>query len=475
MKNVPPIKLVFLSSLLVACSPLPLPSESDLSLPNVTRNGTKVVDTCRDLAQFKWWKKMHDPSLNRLMTEALVNNNQLKTAQQNVLQAQATLQQARFAWLPTLNANANGFVGGGWNTSFKPEGALAQSPLLAKTGNLQFHGYYSGFVPNYSLNILANISNNQFAKASLEMQKAEYLSARLSVISQVAGSYFMLLGQQAQLREQQQLVDDLKHLRHLEYIRYRDGASDLSTVSTLDRQIVDNEASLYSIKNSLSQVENAIQVLLNRHPGPLMHHGRIGALSVRGLIPANIPSSVLKNRPDIIMALDNLKMSKANVGIAYANFFPTISLTSLIGGSSIELTHLLSLSTGLWVVEAAASVPILNGSSYAQIKAAKAGYSATYYTYVQALKSAFADVDNRLTNQQRMNEIYDYKLKALKAAEQTYGLALARYKAGTRDYRDVVNAKVTVDQARLDLNSAKMQQLDSLVEVYQALAGGTEA
>ena len=222
----------------------------------------------------------------------------------------------------------------------------------------------------------------------------------------------------------------------------------------------------------MSQVENAIQILLNRDPGPLMTQGSMNALYAHGLIPAHISSAVLKHRPDIIMALENLKMSEANVGIAYANFFPTISLTGLLGGASVELSHLLALSTGLWVAEAAASVPILSGSSYAQIKAAKAGYSATYYSYVQALKSAFADVDNSLTNQQRMNDIYDCKLKALQAAQQIYSLALARYKAGSKDYRDVVNAKLTVDQARLDLNTAKMQQLDSIVEVYQALAGG---
>ena len=470
--NILRIILTFLVPVILGCTPLSPHPLSDVERPLVTRNGTKIVDAPIDQSQCTWWTKMHDPSLNKLMAQALENSNQLKTAQENVLQAQAKLQQARFAWLPTLNANANGFIGGGWNTSFTPEGALAQSHLFSKTGNIQFRGYYSGFVPSYSLNILANINNTKFAQASLDMQKAVYLSTRLSVISQVAGAYFMLLGQKEQLIEQKQLVHDLKELHRLETVRYRDGAGDLSTVTSLEQRVVDNEANLVSIQNSMSQVENAIQVLLNRHPGPLIHQGRIDALSVHGLIPANISSVVLKNRPDIIMALDNLKMSEATVGIAYANFFPTFSLTSLLGGASVDLSRVLTLSTGLWVAEAAASVPILNGSSYAQIRAAKAGYSATYYSYVQALKSAFADVDNSLTNQQRMNEIHDRKLKALQAAKGIYSLALARYNAGTKDYRDVINAKITVDQARLDLNSAKMQQLDAIVEVYQSLAGG---
>jgi outer membrane protein, multidrug efflux system len=460
--------------LIASCTVLPTSpsSQQNTSLPKTTRTGLKVVDHRLDLSHVQWWKKMHDPVLDQLIDEALRNNNQIQTARANSLQAQAKLNEARLAWLPTLNGSANGLIGGGWDSSFSPQGPLAQSAALSTLGNIHFHGYFSGFIPSYSLNILANIQKNKLAKASLEMQNVAYQSTRLSIISQVSGAYFIFLGQKEQLHQQTQLIRDLKKIRALEEVRFKEGASDLSSLTELDQRIAKNEGNLYSIENSISQVENSIQVLLNHNPGPLLQHGTIKALSVKNMIPANLPSAVLKNHPDIMMARQNLKISESNLGIAYSNFFPTISLTGLLGGSSIELAHLLSLSTGLWVAEAAASVPILNGVSYEQIKEAKAGYYASYYNYVQTLKTTFAKVDNSLTNQQKINLIYQNQLKSLKALRKNYALSLARYHAGANDYRDVINAKLTVDVAQLEKNLAKMQQLDSIVQVYQDLAGG---
>ena len=338
------------------CTPIPVHNQQDLSVPKTTRSGVKIVNRADDLSQVLWWKKMHDLVLERLITEALERNNQLQTAAANVLQAQAKLKEAHIAWLPTLSLSGNGFIGGGWDSSVTPQGPLAASPALSKLGNIHFRGYYSGFVPNYSLNILENSYNDSFAKAALGLQKAQYQSTRLSIISQISGAYFMLLGQKEQKREQSQLVHDLRKIRRLEWIRYKEGASDNTIVTSLDAQIANNIASVTSLENSISQVENSIELLLNRNPGPLLRYGDVNTLSVEGLIPDHVPSSVLKNRPDIIMAEASLQMSESNLGIAYSHFFPTISLTGLLGAASVDLSHLLKLSTSLWLAQAAASV-----------------------------------------------------------------------------------------------------------------------
>lgn len=457
------------------CTPVPVHNQEDLSVPKATRIGVKIANRSDDFSQVMWWKKMHDLVLDNLITEALERNNQLQTAAANVLQAQAKLKEAHFAWLPTLSLAGNGFVGGGWDSSVTPQGPLAASAALTKLGNMHFRGYYNGFVPNYSLNILENSYNDSFAKASLGLQKAQYQSTRLSIISQISGAYFMLLGQMAQKKEQSQLLHDLRKLRRLEWIRYKEGASDKTIVTSLDAQIANNIASVTSLENSISQVENSIELLLNRNPGPLLRYGDVNTLSIDGLIPAHVPSAVLKNRPDIIMAEASLQMSESTLGIAYSHFFPTISLTGLLGAASVDLSHLLKLSTSLWLAQAAASVPILNGSYYQEVKGAKAGYCAAYYTYLQTVRSAFADVDNSLTNQRKVNGIYKNKLQALYFAQKNYDFAFARYKAGAQDYRDTLNAKMTLDNAKLSLIQAKMQQLDSIVEVYQALASGYKA
>ncbi len=466
------IGLCLISLMFVGCKTVPAPRLQDLSTPKKTRSGLKINDNLRDFSHDKWWERMHDPVLNRLMKEALINNNQLNVAQANIFQAQAKLKEAQFAWIPTFSASGNGFLGRTWDSHFTPQGALAQSSALSKLGTIHFQGLFSGFVPSYSLNILENINLNKRAKASLDMQRAVYNATRLSIISQISGAYFMLIGQRTQLHEQSQLITDLKKSHQLELIRFKDGASDLVTVTNLEQQITSSQASISAIENSISQIENAIQLLINRNPGPILTHRNINTLSVKGLIPANLPSAVLKNRPDVIIAEDDLKIAGANVGIAYSSFFPAISLTGLLGRTSVDLSNLLKLHTGLALVQAGLSLPIFNGVAYEQINEAKAGYSAAYFSYAQTIRAVFADVNNSLTNQQKMNEAFVYQLKSYRAAKRAYNLALSSYEAGAKDYRVVANAQLNVDQAKLNLTLAKMQQLDSIVEVYQALAGG---
>jgi len=463
------ILITALTLLILSCMKLPRP---EIAGPAITRNGTKIIDSTSDFSQQMWWKKMHDPALNALIKKALATNNQIQTAQANIMQAQAKLKEARFAWLPTLSASGNGFIGGGWDTEFTPKGVLAKSLGSSPVGNIHFQGYYGGFVPSYSLNILQNHYKNQFANTQLNLQKATYQSVRLSIISQVAGAYFMLLGQKEQLKEQYQILRDLKKIRQLEWVRYKAGTSDLSTLNTLDQQISNQQATIPSIKNGIEQIENALQVLINCNPGPFVMVGNIHSLHMKGLIPAYLPSSVLKNRPDMMIAEQQLKLSALNVDIATSNFFPNISLTSLLGGTSIELAHLLTMNTGLWIANAALSAPILNGVTYEQIKEAKSGYLAAYFTYIQTVRSIFSDVDNSLTNQQQLNAIYQQKLKTWMISKRTYTLALARYKAGSNDYREVANALLTVNNAKLEVTLAEMQWLDSIVGLYQSLGGG---
>lgn len=445
-----------------------------VSAPESTRSGIKIESSTSDLSHDLWWKRMNDPQLNQLVSTALINNNQIQIAQGNILQAQARLKAAQYSWIPTLNANLNGFAGNSWATNFTPQGSLSQNPAMpsGSIGNTNFSGYYGGFTPSYNFNVFANLNQSKLAKASLEMQKAVLNSTRLSIIGQVSGAYFMLLGQKKQLTLQQQTIRDLQASAQLLQAKYQSGTSDKSALSDIRQEIANAEAQLPAIENSIAQTENALQVLMGKNPSAILTSGSIDKLTVEGMIPPNVPSSVLKNRPDILMAEENLKMANANVGLATSVFFPSISLTGMVDGASVALSNLFNVGTGFWVAQAAVSMPILNASSYEEIKAAKGGYYVAYYSYMQTVKSAFADVDNQLTNQQKMNQIFYYSKQAYQAKIEALQIAEAKYNAGAKDYSIVLNARLNLDNASLDLNQAKMQQLDSIVMVYQALAGG---
>jgi len=190
------------------------------------------------------------------------------------------------------------------------------------------------------------------------------------------------------------------------------------------------------------------------------------------LIPARLPAQILENRPDLMIAKENLVMSDAHLGLAYARFFPQISLTGLLGGSSVELVHLLKLTTGLGIAQLAAMMPIFNGVLYQQIQSAKAGVKAEYYNYIHQLRAALVDVDSSLNKYKKTTEAYRYQLQAYNAAQRGYRILSTRYKVGFQDRRVARNAQFTVDHAKITLIQAKMEQLNALVAAYQALAGG---
>ncbi|CAM2877842.1 TolC family protein [Legionella anisa] len=446
-----------------------------VNYPTSTRSGVKYIDNKADLSRVAWWKKLNDPELNELISQALACNDSIRSSYATIEQAQAQLKAAQYAWIPTLDATANGFTGRTWNTHITPRGQLANNSFFSNLSNLKFRGYYAGFVPGYTFNILNNINNIKAARASLAMEQAQTQSVKLGIISQMSGTYFMLLSQREQLAVEKALSSDLRKLRRLEQIRFRKGANDIEITTNLDQQIAQEEAKIPQIERVIAQSENTIHLLLNQNPGPIATHRTLLSINLNHLIPKSLPSSVLKNRPDLMIALNNLKMAQAQIGVAYSAFFPTIDLTGLVGGASVDLTNILKLSTNIWVARAAASTKIFNASTYQNIKSAKAGFKSIYYDYLETLHSVFADVDDSLTNEQKNNLSYLQTQKAYLAAQKAYDIALAQYKAGAKDYRNVINAKINRDQSKLSLIQEKAQLLDSIVQVYNAVAGGYDA
>ena len=469
------ILLNVVAMLLGGCCKTCVMHQEKVIYPERTRSGMQYVNDKADLSRIAWWKKLHDPELDAFIAQALSCNDEIKRSYATIEQAQAQLKAAQYAWIPTLDGTASGFAGRTFDSHVTPKGRLTNNPLFTNFSNVKFRGYYTGFVPSYSFNILNNISNIRSANASLAVSQAQAQSTRLGIISQISGTYFMLLSQREQLAVEKALSNDLKKLRQLEQVRFQKGASDIETITSIDQQIAQEETKIPQIENIVAQSENTIHLLLNQNPGPVVTHRTLLSLNVNHLIPRALPSSVLKNRPDIMIAVNNVNIAYAQLGVAYSVFFPTISLTSLVGDASVDLTNLLKLSTNVWLAQASGAMKLFNVSAYQNIKSAKAEVKTTYYDYLYTLRSAFADVDNNLTNEQKNRLSYVQTHKGYMAAKRAYATALAQYKAGAKDYRTVLNAKINLDQSKLTLVQEKAQLLDSIVQVYSAVAGGYDA
>ena len=220
------------------------------------------------------------------------------------------------------------------------------------------------------------------------------------------------------------------------------------------------------------QSENALRILVNENPGHIKRNDDFLTMKMDGIVPANLPSEVLKNRPDIMQVEEALKQANANIGVATSNYFPTISLTGALGSSSGALTSLFSGGTNFWQTSITANMPFLNLSYLGTIKGAKGAYYTAYYNYILTVESAFSQVDNGLSGHQKLTDSYNLQNSQYLSTKQAWSIGEERYIQGADSYSTALNYKITMDNAGLTLVNIKTQQLQSIVSLYQALAGG---
>lgn len=404
-----------------------------------------------NLPELAWWTKFNDPQLNYLIESALKNNNNIQVAVGNVQAAQGQLKQIEYSWIPNLSA-----IAGYTNTS----------------NNFLNPGYGVGLMPAYNLNIMQLIKSTEFAKANLAAVKAAKDAMRLTVISQTSGGYFAYLGQDYLLTLQQQLVTDLADLLKLAKIQYDKGLISLYTLQSYEQQYEKALAQVPVLQNNVVAAQNTLRVLLNENPGEIKRGMAFMDIKSENIVPVNLPSQVLLNRPDVQQSEQQLIAANANIGVAQSTFFPTISLTGATGYASSALDQLFASGNTFWNRDIAAAVPIISFSTYGQIEQAKGNYYAAYNSYVQTVRTAFASVDNDLSAHEKFAKSLNIQFKNYDSSKVAYDLATLSYTKGLYSLPTLLNNKVTLDNAQILVAQSKLAQLNTIVQLYQDLAGG---
>lgn len=433
-----------------------------------------VSESGQNLSDVSWWTRFNDPMLNALIGHALTNNNDIQQAIGNITVAQGQLQKVQMNWVPTISLGASAGAGQSFNfaPNFTNPTISGSIPPGVISNNTNFNFYGAGLVPSYSLNIFQQIKQTAIAKANLVNATAAKDAVRLTVISQVAGSYFTLLALDEQLQEQHQLIADLTQLVKLTNIQYKNGLAALTDVQAYQEQLEQAKMAVPNIEQNIVQTSNALQVLVSNNPGNIERGNKFSAIATTGLIPVNLPSSVLRNRPDIRQAEEQLKIANANIGNATSAFFPTLSLTTPVGAFSSSVSNLFNPTGDFWSTQISAVMPILNLGLYGLIKEKKGQYYIAYYNYIQTVKAAFAQVDNSVSNYAKIQQSKALANNLLQTVTDNYNLNQKNYKAGYISYPQSLASKLTVDNTRITLTQIKLQELQAIVNLYQAMAGG---
>ena len=437
-------------------TPINWNSQDNLSSSEMTAN---LPDTA-------WWEKFNDKSLNSLMYQALKNNLSVQQSIGSITQAQGYLEQVEMGWVPTVAVSP----ALGYSTTGAFNGNLSGGASSATVGRNT--GYNVGLVPNYTLNIFQQLRTQEAAKAQLYAARATKDAMRLTILSQVAGSYFTLSEQNYQLQLQESLVADTGKLYELASSQYKDGYISLLTLQTYEQNYQAAKAQIPIIQNNIVATQNALQVLINRNPGPIMLGSNFTDIAMDGIIPANIPSTVLRQRPDVVSSEQQLVAANADIGVATSVFFPTISITGGLGTASPSLDGLFNDTNDFWQFSSAASFPLVDFAAFGSIKSAKGAYYTAYYNYIYTIRNAFSQVDSGLSAHQKTTDSYKEQAKVYDSTVVAYNLTFDSFHDGLYSELDALNSKVAVDNAAITLANLKLQQLQTIVNLYQYLAGG---
>lgn len=403
-----------------------------------------------------WSSVFQDEVLQGLIKEALANNYDIRIAATRVLQASANVGIVRANQLPTLD----GFASETYERNIQLPGAPTYGTL-----GLNFN-YIVDFWGQYR-------RATESARATLLSTQYAQSVVQITLIDSVATNYYQLLQYDDQLEYSKKTVEADQEILKLNEIKFHGGEAAISDVYQAEVILQQAEAGVITYQQLAEQSENNISILLGRNPGPIKRGLNLVEQPHLPEIPAGLPSDLLRRRPDVREAEENLVAANANVGVAKALFFPQFPITASFGAMSTALNSFLSGPGTFWAIAGSALQPIYEGGRLrANYRLAWAQRDQFELQYKQTVQQALADVSNSLIGYAQARK---YRMK-IEEQTQTYAnlvrISNLRYQGGYTAFLEVQYNEQQYFQSALALSQAWYQELQYYASLYQALGGG---
>jgi multidrug efflux system outer membrane protein len=267
----------------------------------------------------------------------------------------------------------------------------------------------------------------------------------LSLVSDVSQAYFELQELDRRLSIARNSTDAFWSTYLVFNRRYDAGITSRLAVTRAESALAEASGSVADIDRQIAVKEHQICVLLGRNPGAIQRTPPKGEAQVPPTIPAGLPPALLERRPGLLGAEQVLIAASARIGIARADFFPRIGLTTLFGRVSLELSALTSGSAAIWGVAAGAAGPIFTGGQLTgQYRADVAAFEQAKFQYLQNTLKAFQEVSDALVSEQKLAELEDQQKREVSALSEAVAIANKRYRGGLASYYEVLEAQQTL-------------------------------
>jgi outer membrane protein, multidrug efflux system len=416
---------------------------------------TEQQATANSVADLAWWDVFKDPVLQGLIREGLKNNYDLQLAVARVEQERDLLGVSRSQYYPQV----------GYNASISGQQFLPAIPN---------HTYYSySFSTFWEFDLFGRIRKlNEAQRAAYFSSEEARRDVRLLVMSDVAQGYFQLRALDEQLEIARRTVQSFQETLDLFQHKFEGGASSGLEVARAQAALSNVAAVIPDFERQIVAQENALDLLLGRNPGPVARGAALADQFDPPDVPAGLPATLLERRPDLRETEQNLIAANANVGVAKANFFPTISLTGFFGGVSPQLSEL-TASGKAWSLGGNLAGPIFTGGRLKnEYRASLALRDQARISFEKAVTQAFGEVSTSLSAHQQLARAYREQLKSVEAYRESVRLSFIRYDSGLSSYFEIVDAQIQLYPAESTTVTYDLGRKLAVVDLYRALGGG---
>ena len=456
-----------IASMLAACVAGPDYRRPDVELPaNWKVEASWRVGTPSDARpKGGWWQRFGDPQLNALEQQALAASPTLALAGARLAQARALLSSALAARYPQASLGIR-----------EQRASISANRPLTNPNQPQFPATQNDTILTLNASYEADLAGRvrrliEGARASAEQSAADFENARLLLTADLVTAYFNLRELDVELDVLSRSIGLQRRALELANARHDLGATSGLDVAQQQALLDSTLTQVDVLRKQRGQFEHALATLIGT-PAPSFELAADVQTLEPPTIPIGVPSDVLERRPDVASAERAMAVANAQVGIAHAAFYPSVSLGAAYGSESRVLHRLFDLPSIIWSVGTSLTQPIFSGGQLeANLESARAGYEATVANYRRVVLTAMQEVEDGIAGMAALERAHTQALAAVGSANRVLDLAMSRYEGGVATYLDVITAQQGLLNNERLAAQLQGQRLLTAVFLVKALGG----
>ncbi len=454
--------------LLAACAVGPNYRRPDLTPPPSFAEAPPQGES--PLLSSHWWSMFGDEQLDQLAGQVLEANLDIRVALARVDQARAETRGARGSFFPAIELSPS------VRRSRTPRSGAANGGTATGSGGAVVTTYNLPADVSYELDIWGKLRRQYESAHSLESaSRADYAVVVQTALADLAQGYFALRFYDREVEIYQNALTLYQKQLDLTQAKQKAGLALQTDVLEAQNQIDTAQNQLLEVQRQRAKQEHALALLTGRPPAGFSVRAQTARISIP-VVPPGLPASLLSRRPDVAEAEHRLISANALVGVAKANFYPSLDLTGSLGYESVDLNTLTNWENRVWSVGAGLTAPIFEGGRLtAAYQGAKASYDEAEANYRSAVLGAYRDVEDELSDLHLLAREADSLEQTLQSARENFRLTELQYRQGLNSYLQVITANQTLLTTELNVARAHNERLGATVLLIKGLGGGWDA